>query len=378
MPKAKAKSRGGRNAPKHRSSKTGDGKLYMFLALILYFVSLEIVLAISACDLMVRWQRVLHCCFDLVALCFHLNICVARVALLCTLSFLSWRVSFSSFPHLVPIHIETDFFFFLPPLICAENAGAKPKKGSEKNPNKKKGKNPTRAEKMMAETFANVATPPACQVMKTPPANRRSRVPMKSMDENLVLKSLESPDMLAPSTNPFALLEGQTSTIKIALTPSPIKKVLAPTPTIRKMAIKNKAFKKRNFLDALAVFDDIQLLDFDLDVEAPAAAEPEDAVNSASPEGAVAAPEGNFLDALVFFEDCEFLLFDSEIESPAAVEPEVEASTVVVAAPEPAQQAEEENAREGLFIRAFRFFGKIVANVAAAAVAVAHVVRSCF
>ncbi|KAG7670908.1 hypothetical protein Ndes2526A_g01309 [Nannochloris sp. 'desiccata'] len=216
-----------------------------------------------------------------------------------------------------------------------ENAPPKSKKGSQRNPNKKRNKKPTLAEKVAADARGHVAAVALSSPHSTPTADRRKRVPFQTLQSNVVFRSpTESPEARIVLKNSFDVLPLQD----LGRSPSPFESLVAPT-SVKKVS--KRRYKKRNFLDALAAFEDLEFLDFhfDIDVSVPV----------------VEAPA-----------------FEPERQAVAVTSPEV---VVVDAATE---QQVGEKPRNGFFIRALRAVGKVVANVAAAAFTLVRIARSCF
>lgn len=239
--------------------------------------------------------------------------------------------------------------------LFAENAApAKGKKGgSQKNPNKKKGKKLTRREREALELSEAKAVP--------------AGIPLGSLPLNVVKtpsSDFESPVAPSRCANRFSVLENLDGDISFC----PEMTVSAPSP---------KIFTGENLFDALELVHDYCHNEW-VDPEpsyAMSVAVPE--VNVCIAPVSVASPEiftaENLFDALELVDDYfhnDYVDIEADSSAMSVLVPEVE---VCVAAPD-----EQGKHKDGWLIRAFKLVGKVVATVAAAAVAVVSVVRSCF
>lgn len=211
--------------------------------------------------------------------------------------------------------------------ILAENVAPKGKKGSGKNPNKKKGKKPKRAVKnyswqsddeddLIGAINTTVLTPAhtahVANAVTSPTVNRCRIVSLETIHSKVPVRA-PSPTPEPKTENPFALLALEDSDVACSPTPA------APSP---------KSFMGDNLLDALEIIGDLQ-----------------------------------------YIECLDFGVNWAPAPVVAALVPENVAAR---------QEQVGEEKPVGLLVKAFRIFKKAAVKVVAAAVAISRVVRSWF
>jgi len=201
------------------------------------------------------------------------------------------------------------------PHIYAENAPVKSSKGSQKNPNKKKNKKATLAEKRAADAVRQHHA--AAVAPPSPPPS-----PTANRRRRVAFRVVDPNVVSIASQNPFDVLLLQDS--------GHASPNAAPSP----VASPKKEAYHGCFFDAITAFGDFEYTNFDegmaVSVEAPAS---QLDVVGGSRRG------------------------------------DVDAAT---------EQHTEERPRRGFFSWACKAVGRVIANVAAAAVTIINIARSCF